>query len=121
LRRAGGGAAPTLVLRAVVGALGIAGLFALGSVVIGTPREYVEFVFSSIAAGGVAVSLVFAALAFGIAFGSAADRARAAGNVGLYTAVFGLSMAFLVVFHVLWIVYLLTLAAIWPLKTVAPK
>ena len=121
LPRAGTRPSAATTIHAILGVLGLAGVFVLGAMVIGTPGEYVEFVFASIAAGGVAISLLFAISAFGLAFGSAAERARKASDVGLYTAVFGLSLAFLVVFHVLWIVYMLALAAIWPLKTVAPK
>lgn len=121
LARVGEPDGATLVVRGVAAALALAGVFVLGAVVIGTPFEYLEFVTSSIAAGGVALSLLFAVAAFAIAFTSTAARAKAAGDVGVYTALFGLSLAFLVVFHVLWIVYLLTLTAIWPLRTVAPK
>jgi hypothetical protein len=121
LPRAGEPVGSAVVVRAVVGVLVLAGIFALCAVAIGTPMAYVEFVLSSIAAGGVAVSLLFAISAFAIAFTSTAERAKAAGDVGAYTALFGLALGFLIVFHVLWIVYLLTLAAIWPLRTVAPK
>jgi hypothetical protein len=89
--------------------------------VLSIPGFYLMFVLSSIAVAAVAAALIFASASFALAFSSSADAAKAAGDVGLYTAVFGLCLAFLVVFHVLWIVYLLALTAVWPLKTVAPK
>jgi hypothetical protein len=34
---------------------------------------------------------------------------------------FWLGLGFLALYHVLWIVYVLVLGSIWPLKTVVPK
>jgi hypothetical protein len=39
----------------------------------------------------------------------------------MYVTVAWVAIAFVLVFHVLWIVFLLAVVAIWPLRTVTPK
>jgi hypothetical protein len=96
--------------------------FLTGAVVLGVgPDHYVDFVFTSSAALAVAVSIVAATACVTIAFGSAADAVRATGEAATYASLAVVALGFLVVFHVLWVVYMLVLISIWPLRTVTPK
>ncbi|MDP9023360.1 MAG: hypothetical protein M3N57_11840, partial [Actinomycetota bacterium] len=83
--------------------------------------SYLGWVFSSAASLAVAVVLAGAtALAVG-AMGSAADRARVVGDAAVLVSFFWLGLYVLVLYHVLWVVYVLVLTALWPLKVVIPK
>ena len=121
LRRTGARGARQAVTTTVAGAIILASLGVAAAVVLSVPGFYLRLLLHSVAVGMVVAALVFAVAAFSVAFSSSAEAAKAAGDVGMYTAVFGLCMAFLVIFHVLWIVYMLVLSAIWPLRTVTPK
>ena len=62
------------------------------------------------------------AVAFAIlAFNSAAERSRALGDATLVVSLFWVGLAFLALYQALWVVYVLILTSIWPLKTVTPK
>jgi hypothetical protein len=96
--------------------------FLAGSIVLGVgPDHYLDFVFTSSAALAVAVSIVAATVCVTIAFGSAAHAVRATGEAATYVSLAVVALGFLVVFHVLWVVYMLVLISIWPLRTVTPK
>jgi hypothetical protein len=83
--------------------------------------DYLDFVFSS------GLSLVIAAVLAGatalaaMAFNSSADRARAVGDVSVLVSFFWVGLYFLALYHALWVVYVLLLTSIWPLKVVTPK
>ncbi|MFL6031019.1 MAG: hypothetical protein ACJ74D_13450 [Gaiellaceae bacterium] len=83
--------------------------------------EYIDFVFSSglslIVAGLLACATAFAALAFS----STADRARMLGDASVFMSFFWAGLYFLALYHALWVVYILVLTSIWPLKVVTPK
>jgi hypothetical protein len=83
--------------------------------------DYVDFVFSSglslVVAGLLACATAFAALTFS----SAAERARLVGDAGLFLSFFWVGLYFLALYHALWVVYILVLTSIWPLKVVTPK
>ena len=83
--------------------------------------EYLSFVFSSglslAIAGLLACATAFAALTFN----SAADRARLVGDASLFMSFFWVGLYFLALYHALWVVYILVLTSIWPLKVVTPK
>jgi hypothetical protein len=87
----------------------------------GAPVLYLGFAFES--AGGILImlSVVFAITVISAAFTSSARRVKAGGDVSLYSSLFWVALAFIVLFHVLWIVFMLALIAIWPLRTVTPK
>jgi hypothetical protein len=42
-------------------------------------------------------------------------------DVGAIVSLFWLGLGFLALYHVLWVVYVLVLGSIWPLRTVTPK
>lgn len=83
--------------------------------------EYVQFVFTTgsglVAAAALAAATALAALALN----GAADRARAVGNATLLTSLFWVGAAYLALYHALWVVYLLVLTSLWPLKVVTSK
>jgi hypothetical protein len=83
--------------------------------------DYLDFVFSSgvslLVALGLAAATAFAALAFD----ATSRRAHALGDATLYMSFFWVGLYFLALYHVLWVVYVLVLTSIWPLKVVTPK
>jgi len=83
--------------------------------------EYLDFVFSSglslVVAGLLACATAFAALTFN----STADRARMLGDASVFMSFFWVGLYFLALYHALWVVYILVLTSIWPLKVVTPK
>jgi hypothetical protein len=83
--------------------------------------EYVSFVVASSVGVLVALTLAAATGLAAIAFRGVADRAALVGDAALLSTFFWIGLAFLVLYHVLWVVYLLVLVAIWPLRTVVPK
>jgi hypothetical protein len=88
--------------------------------VLTAPVQYLEFVFSSAAGVAVAVSLLVAATLIGSTFRTLSDL-RTPVEFGTIVTLFWVGLGFLALYHVLWIVYVLVLASIWPLRTVVPK
>ena len=43
------------------------------------------------------------------------------GDAALLVSVFWLGLGFLALYHALWVVYVLVLTSIWPLKVITPK
>jgi hypothetical protein len=82
---------------------------------------YLDFVFSSSLSLMIAVVLACATALAATAFSSAADRARVVGDASVFVSFFWVGLYFLALYHVLWVVYVLVLTAIWPLKVVTPK
>jgi hypothetical protein len=56
-----------------------------------------------------------------LAFKGTADRAEAVGDAALLVSFFWIGLAFLALYHVLWVVYILALTVAWPLRVVVPK
>jgi hypothetical protein len=83
--------------------------------------NYLDFVFSSSLSLMIAVILACATALAAVAFNSAADRARLVGDATVFVSFFWVGLYFLALYHVLWVVYVLVLTAIWPLKVVTPK
>ena len=83
--------------------------------------EYVQFVFSSSFALAVALSLAGATALATLAFRDVGARARLAGDVGILVSFFWVGLAFLVLYQALWVVYVLVLTSLWPLRVVVPK
>jgi len=100
--------------------LGVGGLIVGGALTLPNV-QYVSFVFASASGAVVAILLFVAAVLVGSAFRSTSTQARVTGNASMYVSLFWLALAFILLFQVLWIVYLLALVAIWPLRTVTPK
>jgi hypothetical protein len=83
--------------------------------------EYLDFVFSSSLSLMIGVVLACATALAAAAFNSAADRARLVGDASVFMSFFWLGLYFLALYHALWVVYVLVLTSIWPLRVVTPK
>ena len=118
---------PASVTRWVVGALVVVVLFVSGVIPIllllfaFAGGEYVSFVFGSAASLVAGVALALALALAQLTLSSTADRARAVGDATLLASVFWVGAAYLALYHALWVVYILVLTSIWPLKVVTSK
>jgi hypothetical protein len=83
--------------------------------------EYLGFVFSSAVGTLIALALAAATSLAALAFKAASDRALVVGDSAVFASVFWLGLYFLALYHVLWVVYVLALTSIWPLKVVTAK
>jgi hypothetical protein len=83
--------------------------------------DYLHFVFTSSVSLVVGLMLAGAVTLAILAFRSAAERARVVGDVAILVNLFWIGLAFLAIYQALWVVYILVLTSIWPLKTVTPK
>ena len=88
---------------------------------LAAPGQYLEFVFSSGAGVLMMVALLVAATSIALAFRAAGQGPPTVTDVGAVVSLFWLGLGFLALYHVLWIVYVLVLGSIWPLRTVTPK
>jgi hypothetical protein len=105
----------------VLGAASGGVLLLIPLVVASAGVTYLDFVFASSASLAIAISLAGATTLAAMAFRSTGDRAIAAADASMVVSVFWVGLAFLAIFHALWVVYLLVLTSIWPLKVVVPK
>jgi hypothetical protein len=110
-----------LVILLVLGLLVVSGIGFVALIFLTAPRQYLEFVFSSGAGLLVAVALAGAATLFGSVFRALGRRPDLVTDLGAIVTLFWLGLGFLALYHVLWIVYVLVLGSIWPLRTVVPK
>jgi hypothetical protein len=83
--------------------------------------NYLDFVLTSSLSLMIGVILACATALAAVAFNSAADRARLVADASVFVSFFWVGLYFLALYHVLWVVYVLVLTAIWPLKVVTPK
>jgi hypothetical protein len=109
-----------LLVLLVAGLIIVSGLWIVVIMLVTVPWQYLDFVFSSGAGLLVAASLAAAATLIGFTFRTMGDL-RTPVDYGTIVTLFWLGLGFLALFHVLWIVYVLVLGSIWPLKTVVPK
>jgi hypothetical protein len=113
-----------LVWAIVIGVLVLAsggGALVLLVIPLGAGYEYLDFVFSSTLSLLIALALAGATGLATLAFHSASKRATVVGDAALFMGFFWLGLFFLALYHVLWVVYVLVLTSIWPLKVVTPK
>lgn len=116
-QRVGIGVAAAVLILAVGGG----GLLLLPLLVVGAGVDYLDFVFSSAWSLVVGVAVALAAGLAALALRGAQEQADAIGDATVLVTFFWIGVAFLTLYHVLWVVYILVLTAIWPLKTVSPK
>ena len=116
-----------LVLGVFAGAV-LLGMTFLGGAVVVIPLlltagsvQYLDFVFSSGLALVIALVLVGATSLGAVAMRSVADRAQILADVALLVSFFWIGLTFLALYHVLWVVYVLVITSVWPLKVVIPK
>ena len=101
-------------------AVALAAVIVTGFMTSAAP-DYIDFATTGVQAGGIAVALFGAAALVSIAFRDTAARSKALGQASMYVTVAWVAIAFLLVFQILWVVFLLAIVTIWPLKTVTPK
>jgi len=104
----------------VLAGLGIAAAI-FTSVASAAASQYIGFAMTGLEAGGIALALFVAAGLVAMAFRGTAVRSKALGQASMYLTVLWVAIAFLLVFQVLWIVFLLAIVAIWPFRSVTPK
>jgi hypothetical protein len=120
--RAGRIGAPMIVLGFVgIGLLAVSGLGIVVLIVLSSPAQYLEFVFTSGVGILIVVTLAASAGLIGATFRALGRRPQLVADVGAIVSLFWLGLGFLALYHVLWVVYVLVLGTIWPLKTVVPK
>jgi len=83
--------------------------------------NYLDFVFSSSLSVLVGLALAGATALAALAFESTSRRALVVGDASLFMSFFWVGLYFLALYHVLWVVYVLVLTSIWPLRVVTPK
>ncbi len=81
----------------------------------------VHFVFSSGVSLLVALALAGASVLVALAFHGAADRALLLRDASVFVSLFWVGLAFIALYHVLWVIFILVLTATWPLRVVVPK
>jgi hypothetical protein len=99
---------------------GVGGLVA-GAFITNAPLGYVGYALTGVEATAVIVSLFAAATLVSAAFHDTAEQTKSLGTASVYVSIVWVAVAFLLVFHVLWVVFLLAIVAVWPLRTVTPK
>jgi hypothetical protein len=120
-RLPGGRKIVTVVIVLTVALVATGGALLLVLVPLAAGVEYLDFVFSSSLSALIAIILACATGLAAMAFSSASDRARLVGDASLFMSFFWVGLFFLALYHVLWVVYVLVLTSIWPLKVVTPK
>jgi hypothetical protein len=118
-RRSWGVAGVVAVLLLATTGGGIA--LALPLLLAGSSLQYLSFVFSSSVSLLVALALGFATALAALAFRDLRGQAAAVGDAAVLVSFFWIALAFLALYHVLWVVYVLALTATWPLRVVVPK
>jgi len=114
--------APALAALVILFAItGGSAAIALPLVVVSTAGQYLSFVFSSGVSLVVALALAFATALAALAFREVRQRVEVLGDAAVLVSFFWVALAFLALYHVLWVVYVLALTATWPLRVVVPK
>jgi hypothetical protein len=107
---------------AIAGAAAVAAIIFVLPILFAAPAwDYLQFVFTSSVSLLVGLSLAGALVLATLAFRSAAERARVLGDTAVLVNLFWVGLAFLAIYQALWVVYVLVLTSIWPLKTVTSK
>jgi hypothetical protein len=114
--------------RAVLVALVVASVALLASflwvmpvVFVGLPTlSYLNYVFSTFGAA-ITLALVLAAVLAYKTFARVEERAVHLKDATLLASFFWLGLALILLYHAMWVVFLLTLVSIWPFRTYTPK
>lgn len=83
--------------------------------------EYLKAIFASSLGLVLGAALAGTAIFIALAFHSVSDRSRIVGDATLAVSFFWTCLLFLSLYHVLWVVYILILTTVWPLRVVVPK
>lgn len=90
-------------------------------VVAGSGLTYLSYVFTSAASLVVGLAVAGATALAVLAFRDVRDRVQVVGDASVIVGFFWLGLFVLVLYHALWVVFILVLTAVWPLKVVIPK
>jgi len=82
--------------------------------------SYLTYVFTTLGAA-IALALGLAAVLAYKTFDEVEKQAARLGDATLLASFFWLGLALILLYHVMWAVFLLTLASIWPFRTYTPK
>jgi hypothetical protein len=109
---------PLLIIGGMIVLLPAAGIaLVIGSIGL----QYLDFVFTSAAGTLIGLSLAGAVTLATLGFSGEGKRAIDVGDVGVLLAFFWLGLWFIVLYHVLWIIFAIVLGTVWPLRVVVPK
>jgi len=104
----------TMFVIAVVGGVTMVGLFG-----------FLEYVLSLLYMATLGLVLAFALLGAlvlcSVAFREATEQSVLMRNVALLSSFAWVGLAFIAVYHIVWLVFVLTLVSLWPLKSVSMK
>jgi hypothetical protein len=81
---------------------------------------YLLYIFTAFGAAIMLALLLASVLAYK-SFDEVEKRAVRLGDATLLASFFWLGLALIVLYHVMWVVFLLTLVSIWPFRTYTPK
>jgi hypothetical protein len=96
-------------------------LWVMPGVFVGLPTlSYLAYIFSTFGTA-IALALILAAILAYRAFDEVERRAVRLGDATLLVAFFWLGLALILLYHAMWVVFLLTLVSIWPFRTYTPK
>ncbi len=88
---------------------------------VGLPAlSYLVYIFSTFGAA-ITLALILAAVLAYKTFDEVEKRAVRLGDATLLASFFWLGLALILLYHVMWVVFLLTLVSIWPFRTYTPK
>jgi hypothetical protein len=112
----------TLIIAVVAGvAFAASFLWIMPALYVGLPTlSYLVYIFSTF---GVAITLalILAAVLAYKTFDEVEKRAVRLGDATILASFFWLGLALILLYHVMWVVFLLTLVSIWPFRTYTPK
>ncbi|MDQ3913105.1 MAG: hypothetical protein M3305_15315 [Actinomycetota bacterium] len=96
-------------------------LWVMPIIFVGLPTlSYLVYLFSTFGAA-IALALTLAAVLAYKTFDEVEKRAVQLGDATLLAAFFWLGLALILLYHAMWVVFLLTLVSIWPFRTFTPK
>jgi hypothetical protein len=96
-------------------------LWILPVVYVGLPTLfYLLYIFTTFGAA-ITLALILAAVLAYKSFDEVEKQAVLLGDATLLASFFWLGLALIVLYHVMWVVFLLTLVSIWPFRTYTPK
>ena len=110
-----------VVIVVAVVALAVSLLWVAPLLYVGLPTlSYLVYIFSTFGVA-IALALVLAAFLAYRTFDEVEKRAVRLGDATLLATFFWLGLALIVLYHVMWVIFLLTLVSIWPFQTYTPK
>src|ERR671912_963896 len=96
-------------------------LWIMPVVYVGLPTfSYLFYIFTTFGAA-ITLALILAAVLAYKSFDEVEKRAVRLGDATLLASFFWLGLALILLYHVMWIVFFLTLVSIWPFRTYTPK